>query len=93
MGWSLNYYKKHYNTEIKSPQVLGWDLNMQLDSLKRRNDLENIWFILDYSALGKNNYDSLSALMHNMGYEKFSEKIFYIIPSKVKVEYFIKQAN
>lgn len=93
MGWSLNYYIRHSNTEIKSPQVLGWDLNMQLDSLKRRNDLENIWFILDYSALGKNNYDSLSAIMHNMGYEKFSEKIFYIIPSKVKVEYFIKQAN
>jgi len=93
MGWSLNYYIRHSDSEIKSPQIFGWDLNMQLDSLSRRDDMKNIWFILDYSALGKNNYDSLSVLMNKNGYQKLSEKIFYIIPSKVKVEYFVKQEN
>lgn len=90
MGWSLNYYKSHINTVINSPVILGWDLNMQLDSLKNRNDMKNIWFILDYSSLGKDDYDSLTVNMNKLGYEKKSEKLFYLIPSKVKVGYFVK---
>lgn len=93
MGWSLNYYIKHNNTEISSPVVLGWDLKMQLDSLNKRNDLNRIWFILDYSSLVKKNYDSLSSEMIKSGYEKKSEKTFYVIPDKVKVEYFVKNEN
>lgn len=90
MGWSLNYYKRHRNTEIEPPTVLGWDLNMQLDSLSKRKDLKNIWFILDYSSLGNDNYDSLTINMNKLGYEKKSEKSFFLIPSKVKVGYFVK---
>lgn len=89
MGWSLNYYKSHSNTVINSPVILGWDLNMQLDSLSKRKDMKNIWFILDYSSLGKDDYDSLTENMNKLGYEKKSEKSFYLIPSKVKVGYFV----
>jgi uncharacterized membrane protein len=93
MGWILNYNKKHNTTVLESPVVLGWDLKMQLDSLNKRSDLKNIWFILDYSALDIVNYDLLAGQMQNIGFEKKSEKSFYIIPAKVKVEYFVKQEN
>lgn len=90
MGWSLNYNIKRNNSGLKEPLVLGWDLNMQLKSLKEKSDVKNVWFILDYSALDKTGYDSLSYLMNELGYRKSAEKMFYIMPAKVSVEYYIK---
>jgi uncharacterized membrane protein len=89
-GWIINYYNLHNNTSIKDPLVLGWNLDMQVDSLRKRDDLKNIWFILDYSSLEKSNYDSLSVYMKESGYERRSEKYFYPFPAKVKVEYYEK---
>ncbi|MBK8551775.1 MAG: hypothetical protein IPL53_12210 [Ignavibacteria bacterium] len=90
MGWSINYHLKHSNSNLKEPDILGWDLNMQLNSLKEKTDLNKLWFVLDYSALGQNNYDSLPALMSELGYKRENEKSFYIIPAKVNVEYYVK---
>jgi len=88
MGWSINYHMRHNKSELTKPEVYGWNLKMQTDSLKNITDKKNYWFITDYSSLENNNYDSLAYIMNSMGYTRISEKTFYVIPSKVKVEYF-----
>lgn len=91
MGWSINYHILHSNSVLTPPEVLGWDLKMQIDSLRIQNKPGNIWFITDYSSLEKEKYDSLTVLMNNAGYDNISEKTFYIIPARVRVDYFSKQ--
>lgn len=90
MSWSIDYYIEHNKTNIKKPMVLGWDLNMQIDSLKKMNDLKNVWVILDYSALDKTNYDSLNYLMRDLNFTQSEKKSFYLIPAKVNLEYFVR---
>jgi len=70
--------------------VLGWDLKMQIDSLEHLNDYNNVWVISDYSALDKSKYDSLKILMQEKNYKQLQKKSFYLIPSKVNVEYYTK---
>jgi mannosyltransferase len=88
MGWSIDYFIEHNKTNITKPIVLGWDLKMQIDSLRQLNDLKNVWVILDYSALDKTNYDSLNYLMRDLNFTQTEKKSFYLIPAKVNVEYF-----
>lgn len=90
MGWVINYYINHNKTELTPPKILGWNLEMQLDSIRQKKDLNRIWFISDYSSLDKRNYDSLPNLMTDLGYYCQSKKSFYIIPSKVRVDHYIK---
>lgn len=90
MGWIFNYHLKHEESNLKPPEIFGWNLKMQVDSLNHRTEMDNVWMILDYSALGKNNYDSLSVLMNQIGYTKIKGKSFYLMPEKVKVEYYQK---
>ncbi len=90
MGWAFNYYIGHNESKLNLPEILGWNLIMQIDSLKKRNDLDKVWMILDYSALDKDSYDSLSVMMNNSGYDRVNSKSFYIIPAKVIVEYYKK---
>jgi hypothetical protein len=87
-GWIISYHNLHNETNIEDPLVLGWNFDMQVDSLRKRDDLKNLWFILDYSSLDKSNYDSLSVYMEGSGYTRRSEKYFYPFPAKVKVEYY-----
>lgn len=93
MGWSFKYYLDHNPSLMKKPEVYGWDLNMQVDSLRKLNSGKNIWFVLDYSSLEKNNYDSLNSYMNDMGYKRLQQKSFYIIPSKVTVSYYTKNKD
>ncbi|MCY7362115.1 MAG: hypothetical protein LH629_08640, partial [Ignavibacteria bacterium] len=88
MGWSIDYHIRHNKSELTKPEVYGWNLKMQTDSLKNITGKKNYWFITDYSSLENNNYDSLANIMKSVGYTRISEKTFYVIPSKVKVEYF-----
>ncbi|MDQ3019749.1 MAG: glycosyltransferase family 39 protein [Bacteroidota bacterium] len=88
MGWGINYYLNHSNSDLSVPKILGWNLGLQIDSLKNSKDITKVWFVLDYSSLGKNKYDSLSYLMSEIGYDKIKSKSFYVIPEKVKVEYY-----
>jgi len=90
MGWVFKYYLNHNKSNIKLPVVLGWNMHMQIDSLKKINEMDRIWFILDYSSLKKNNYDSLSGLMRDIGFKRSAGRSFNILPSKVSVDYFIK---
>ncbi|MEO8446117.1 MAG: glycosyltransferase family 39 protein [bacterium] len=90
MGWSIDYHVAHTGTNLKVPIVLGWDMKMQLDSLGKRQDLNDLWFISDYSSLDNKEYDVLNARMISMGYERISEKMFYVVPAKVKVDYYRK---
>lgn len=90
MGWSIDYYVEHNNTKMKKPKVFGWDLKMQIDSLKKMNDIKNVWVITDYSALEKSNYDSLNYLMQDLKFNQSLKKSFYLIPSKVNVQYYTK---
>lgn len=90
MGWSIDYFVKHNDTKIVKPTVLGWDLKMQIDSLEHLNDYNNVWVISDYSALDKSKYDSLKILMQEKNYKQLQKKSFYLIPSKVNVEYYTK---
>ena len=90
MGWSIDYYVDHNDTEIKKPEVLGWDLNMQIDSLRKLNYINNVWVITDYSSLDNTQYDSLNFIMQDLDFRRKQKKSFYLIPSKVNVEYYSK---
>ncbi|HMR39927.1 MAG TPA: glycosyltransferase family 39 protein [Ignavibacteria bacterium] len=90
MGWSIDYYVEHNETNIRKPEVLGWDLNMQIDSLKKLNYINNVWVITDYSSLDNTKYDSLNKLMQDLDFTQKQKKSFYLIPSKVNVEYYTK---
>ncbi|MDZ4711797.1 MAG: glycosyltransferase family 39 protein [bacterium] len=91
MGWCIDYHIAHSGTNLKQPNILGWDMKMQLDSLGKRQDMNNLWFISDYSSRDNKEYDSLNAKMSSMGYERISEKMFYLVPAKVKVNYYRKR--
>lgn len=91
-GWILKYDNIHQKTSLPLPQILGWTLTMQVDSLSKRNDYNNVWMILDYASMEKQGYDSLNYKMETLGYKSDSikEKTFYIYPNKVKALYFYK---
>lgn len=91
MGWSLNYHRKHSDTQLNKPEILGWNMKMQIDSLSKRSDLDKIWFITDYSSLDKSGYDSLNAAMFNLGFSNIKSRTFYVVPAKVRVDYFNKR--
>ncbi|MBL8008172.1 MAG: glycosyltransferase family 39 protein [Ignavibacteria bacterium] len=91
MGWSINYHISHSNSILTPPEVLGWNLNMQIDSLRIQNKPGSIWFITDYSSLEREKYDSLNLLMNTAGYDNITGKTFYIVPARVRVDYFSKQ--
>jgi len=86
MGWAFTYHNKQTQDKLPEPSVLGWDIRMQLDSLSKTNEFRRLWFILDYSSLNKAAYDSVPDKMANLGYKKVSEKSFFLIPDKVKVQ-------
>lgn len=90
MGWSIKYHVLHEKSQLSKPEILGWNMKMQVDSLSERNDLDKIWFITDYSSLDKSGYDSLKSEMHRIGYKYKMSKTFYVVPSKVRVDYFVK---
>ena len=86
MGWAITYHNSQSTVKLPEPSVLGWNIGMQLDSLSKTNELRRFWFILDYSSLDKAIYDSVPEKMANLGYKEISEKTFYLIPEKVKVQ-------
>lgn len=85
MGWSIEYYRKHSHSSLPLPLIFGWNIDMQLDSLKNRNDLKNLWIIQDYSSLENEKYDSTFSRMEFMGFIISKDKTFYLVPSKVNV--------
>jgi hypothetical protein len=86
MGWAINYHNLHSTNPLPDPSVMGWDIRMQLDSLSKTNDFNRFWFVLDYSSMDKEDYDSLPEKLASIGYDKVSERTFYLIPAKVKVQ-------
>lgn len=92
LGWIIRYDNLHQKTILPVPMVLGWTLQMQIDSLAKRNEPSNIWFLLDYASMEKADYDSLNFKMSLTGYRSDStkEKTFYIYPNKVKASYFYR---
>ncbi len=86
MGWAVNYHNTQSSDKLPEPSVLGWDIRMQLDSLSKTNEFRRFWFILDYSSLDKAAYDSVPEKMAVLGYREISEKSFFLIPEKVKVQ-------
>jgi uncharacterized membrane protein len=86
MGWAINYYNLHSTNPLPDPSVMGWDIRMQLDSLSKTNDFNRFWFVLDYSSMDKEDYDSLPEKLASIGYDKVSDRTFYLIPAKVKVQ-------
>lgn len=91
-GWTMKYDTWHKKTNLPEPSILGWDLRMQVDSLSKRNDINNVWMILDYASMDKDDYDSLQIKMNKIGYKPDStkEKTFFVYPNKVKAAYFYK---
>ncbi len=92
LGWVMKYDTWHKNTKLPEPSILGWGMGMQIDSMVKRNDFGNVWMILDYASMNKNDYDSLSIKMSLKDYKADSvkQKTFYIYPSKVRAAYFYK---
>jgi len=91
MGWSIEYHSKHSETKLPVPEIFGWDLKMQLDSLKNRKDIDKFWLILDYSSLANEDYVSAEKVLNQMGFKKSLEKTFYVIPAKVSAGYYVRQ--
>jgi uncharacterized membrane protein len=91
-GWIIKYDNLHGKTSLPHPEILGWNFQMQVDSLAKRNDLNKVWIILDYASMEKDEYDSLNSKMTSKGFKPdiFKEKTFYIYPNKVKAAYFYK---
>ena len=85
LGWVIKYESLHSNNSINKPEVFGWDLPMQMDSLKERTDINNLWVVLDYSTMDKRGYEESDLDLQTLGYKKITEKYFYIYPEKVKV--------
>lgn len=92
LGWIIKYDNWHKKTSLPAPDILGWGLQMQIDSLAKRNDIKNVWMVLDYSSMEKNGYDSLNVKMTSIGFkaDSLKEKTFYPYPAKVKTAYFYK---
>ncbi|MEZ4690723.1 MAG: hypothetical protein R3A12_11300 [Ignavibacteria bacterium] len=63
---------------------------MQIDSLRKLNYINNVWVITDYSSLDNTQYDSLNFIMQDLDFRRKQKKSFYLIPSKVNVEYYSK---
>lgn len=91
MGWNINYHIRHNRSDLSPPTVLGWNLGMQLDSIRQKKDIKGICFIIDYSSLERTNYDSLPQNMAGLGYSRRDSKTFYITPEKVRVDFYIKK--
>lgn len=91
MGWFINYHINHNDSRLKNPSVLGWNLDMQIDSLAHNSGITNLWLILDYSSLEKENYDYHTELLYSLGYKIINSKSFFVRPAKVKVEYYVKK--
>lgn len=91
-GWIIKYDNLHKKTSLPAPDILGWNLQMQIDSLSKRNDFNNVWIVQDYASMDKEDYDSVSSKMSLKGFKSDStkEKTFYIYPNKVKAAYFYK---
>jgi len=91
-GWIVKYDNIHNNTTLPSPDILGWNLQMQIDSLSKRTDFNNVWIVLDYASMDNTDYDSIAKKMSLIGYkaDASKEKTFYIYPNKVKAAYFYK---
>jgi len=92
LGWIIRYDNKHKKTSLPVPEVMGWTLQMQIDSLTKRNEAGNVWFLLDYASMEKNDYDSLAFKMSSKGFNQdiSKEKTFYIYPNKVKASYYYR---
>lgn len=92
LGWIIRYDNLHLKTSLPAPMVLGWTLQMQIDSLAKKNEPGNIWFLLDYASMEKDGYDSLASKMSFIGFKQdiTKEKTFYLYPSKVKASYFYR---
>ena len=88
MGWAIDYHNMHSSSPIPKPNILGWNIRMQLDSLSKSKEFEKLWFVLDYSSMDKSQYDFLADNLAALGYDEVSEKTFYLIPEKVKVHLF-----
>lgn len=91
-GWIVKYDNIHNNTTLPSPDILGWNLQKQIDSLSKRTDFNNVWIVLDYASMDNTDYDSIAKKMSLIGYkaDASKEKTFYIYPNKVKAAYFYK---
>lgn len=91
-GWIFKYDNLQKKTTLPPPDILGWNLQMQIDSLFKRSDFNNVWFVLDYASMVKADYDSVAVKMSLKGFkaDASKEKTFYIYPNKVKALYFYK---
>lgn len=90
MGWVIEYHTKHSETKLPVPEIFGWDLKMQLDSLNNRKEIDKFWLILDYSSLSNKDYSSAEKVLNQMGFKKSQEKTFYVIPAKVSAGYYVR---
>ncbi len=85
LGWVIRYESLHSKNSIKKPESFGWDLPMQMDSVKKHSEINNMWMVLDYSTMDKRGYETVDEDLRSLGYKKTNEKYFYIYPEKVKV--------
>jgi hypothetical protein len=85
MGWHILHYAKTNNVKFSEPVTLGWDINMMIDSIRIKKDIQKIWIVLDYSSLDTNRYSSLRSEMKNIGFELKDYRIFKQIPAKVEL--------
>lgn len=90
MGWAISYYNLHSEQKLPDPEILGWNIDMQTDSLAKRDDIRKLWLVLDYSSLEKTRYDEVPLRLSEIGFAERSQKSFYLIPEKVKVIQFEK---
>ena len=92
LGWIIKYDNLHGKTTLPAPEILGWNLGMQVDSLSKRSDLSKVWIVLDYASMDKNDYDSLNTKMNSLGFkhDSLKNKTFYLYPDKVRTAYYYK---
>lgn len=92
LGWILKYNNRHKLTSLPAPDILGWGLQMQIDSLAKRSDIKNIWMITDFASMEKSDYGELNTKMKAIGFnaDSLKDKTFYLYPEKVRASYYYK---
>lgn len=90
MGWHLEHHVETSNSNFSKPVTLGWDYNMIIDSIHTKANLNEFWFLLDYSSLDTSGYSELEAKLSKLGYNKKIFETFNIIPARIELFKFEK---
>lgn len=91
MGWHLEHHAKISKSNFSIPETLGWSYEMILDSIQHKTELNEFWFLLDYSSLDTSSYFSIEESLSKLGYRKKYFEIFNIIPARIELYKFEKE--